>query len=264
MVLIRLTSNPREKSHDFTTRFSNLRLDYDNSIGYEVALINASLYYNYHNVSEYNGNNLFKYNNGTLDKVITIPDGIYTFTQLIDTIEDGITGEGDVKANLVIVTSNITGRVTISLLNSYTVSFSGTDLHTIFGFNKNQVLTGATNVGDHHADITNGVSSVSINSSLTNESYENGKNSDVIYTFSPSAEPGSLVNITPSQPVYIKTNLHGGDLLRQVRISIEDGLSRPVNLNNESVSILLDLKPISPEFNLASSMMTYFLKSSTQ
>ncbi len=261
MVLIRLTSNQREKSHDFSTTFHNLRLDYDYTIDYEVALINASLYYNYHNISDNLNNNKFFYNNGLLNRTITIPNGIYTFTQLISTIESGINEYNDQPTNLVITTSDITGKATITLANNYTVTFVGTDLHIIFGFDKNQVLnSNGAFVGSHHADITNGVSSISINTSLTNSSYENGKNSDVIYTCSLSAEPNSLVNITPAMPIYVKTNLHGGDHVRNVRVSIEDNHNRKIDLNNETVSILLDLKPISPEFHMASKMLEFYNK----
>lgn len=263
MVLIRLTSDPSKKSHDFTTRFNNLQLDYTHQIAYEVALINASIYYNYYNVSARLKNNLFHYNNGTLDRTITIPDGLYKMTELISKIGELITTQGDTSSNINISTSTITGKTTISLLNNYTVTFQGTELHVIFGFLQNTILnTNGSHISPLHADITNRVSNISINSSLTSESYENGVNSNVIYTFSPSAEVGSLINISPYQPVYVKTNLHGGDHLRSIRISIEDGLNRPIDLNNESVSVLLDLRPISPQFNLANHMMNYFLKSS--
>lgn len=264
MVLLRLTSTARQDSSDFTTTFSSgMRLNYSDDIKYEIALVNMSIYYNYYNISDKLGNSIFKYSidvGGTItDYSGVIPNGIYTFAQIFDEIDKIITANGNDNTNITLAASAITGKTSITTTNGYAVSFVGTKLHIIFGFDEDQVLTkDTTTESPHHADITNGVNTISLNCSLCAESYENGRNSDTVFTFSPSASPGSLINVSPSTPIYVKTNLQGGDHLKSIRISVEDGLGRKIDLNNEPLSVLLDLKAISPEFSL-NSVISRFL-----
>jgi hypothetical protein len=266
MVLLRLTSKPRERSEDFTTIFSSgLLLDYDPSVKYEVALINLSMYYNYYNISAYLGNNIFKYTvdvAGTVTEYSgTYEDGLYTFQQIFDQIDVFLEANGHVDDKININASNITGKVSFTTKDGFAVSFLGTKLHEIFGFNENQVLPkDSTTESPHHADITRGVDSVSVNCSLTAQSYENGISSNTVYTFSPSASPGSLINISPSTPIYVKTFLSGGDPVKSIRISIEDGHGRPIKLNQEAVSVLLDLRPIQTSFDMHSKVSDLIVK----
>jgi len=266
MVLLRLTSEPRQDSSDFTTTFSSgMRLNYSDDIKYELALVNMSIYYNYYNISSKLGNSTFNYSidvAGTVtDYSGVIPDGIYSFSQIFDAIDQIITDNGNDNTNITLSASAISGKTSITTTNGYAVSFAGTKLHIIFGFDEDQVLLkDTTTESPHHADITNGVNTISLNCSLCAESYENGRNSDTIFTFSPSASPGSLINVSPSTPIYVKTNLQGSDHLKSIRISVEDGLGRKVDLNNEPLSVLLDLKPISPEFTLNSIISRFLAK----
>lgn len=94
MVLLKLTSTLREQSDDFTIYFPHLQLGGDRDTEYEIALVSASMWYAWYNISAYYNNNQFNYNDGSTDRTVTIPDGLYTLQQILDIIVAGIQGFG--------------------------------------------------------------------------------------------------------------------------------------------------------------------------
>ena len=100
MVLLKITSENRANSHDFSINFQNLVLPGKQNDRYELALVSANIWYSWYNISTSYVNNTFYYNNGTTDQTVLIPDGIYKISELIKTIEDGIVSNSDTKENI--------------------------------------------------------------------------------------------------------------------------------------------------------------------
>ena len=245
MVLLKITSENRANSHDFSINFQNLVLPGQQNDRYELALVSANIWYSWYNISTSYVNNTFYYNNGTVDQTVLIPNGIYKISELIKTIEDGIVSNGDTKTNIEIIANFNTGRIEISLLNKYTVNFTQGTLYEIVGFDNTSILNlNQKYISPHPGDINRGVTDISVNCNLVDSSYSNGESSQTLYSFSPNTSPYNLLTIQPSEKVYCQIHAHGGDAIPNMRIFITDNKNRIIDLNNEPTSFLFHLRKV--------------------
>jgi len=245
MVLLKLTSPNRTNSHRFTESYDHLSLPGDNETNYECALVSASVWYSWYNISTAFNNHKFNYKNTLgVSKHVFLPDGLYTITQIISLIETGITSNGDAVSNIAIVPNYNTGRIEITLDNGYEIDFTYAELYGILGYDADTELAGdVKHISPHVADITRNVNDISINCSLVSSSYSNGYSSNVLYAFTPNKEPGMLLDVVPNQRVYSEINIKGGENINRISMFLTDNLGRDVDLNGEPVSYLLDIRP---------------------
>lgn len=251
MVLLKLTSTKREKSHDFTIDIGNLVLQGNHNDAYEMALVNANIWYSFYNISTTYNNNVFKYiidntANYPTEETVTIPDGLYSIETIIKIIGNGMVSNGHDKENIIIVANYNTGKIEITLSNAHSVVFhQGDNLFEILGFESSTYVSGdGKHISAHHGDITRGVSDISINCSLVNSSYSNGVSSDVLYSFVPDKSPQSLLVVSPNERVYSTINQHGGDTISKIRMYITDNLNRAIDLNKEPTSYLVHIRRV--------------------
>jgi hypothetical protein len=99
-----------------------------------------------------------------------------------------------------------------------------------------------TQEGLNNVNITNNIDRVLIHCDVITGSYQGGRSSDVMYSFSADGEPSSLLQIKPNRLLYLPINQSG--YLYRMRIRITDQLDRVINLNGEEVSLSLYLKGI--------------------
>ena len=109
--------------------------------------------------------------------------------------------------------------------------------------------TAGVHEAPHLVDLTRGVSDISVNCSLVSSSYSNGKSANVLYSFTPNVAPHQLIEISPYERVYNTISQKGGDLISRIQMTIVDNLGRRVNLNNEPVSYLLHIRPVTKQLN---------------
>ena len=251
MVLIKLSSPSRSNGHNFSTSFEDFTLIGDTEQKYEVALVSAAIWYSWYNISAELGNNVFSYKTGNTSpmKNITLKDGLYTITQLIALITDGITNEGDAVNNILIEPNYNTSGIDITVSNGYEVYFNNSQLYQILGFESTSFLPSLTSgsikyESPHLADITHGVNNISINCSLVNSSYENGRRGQVLYSFTPNTAPNMLMNIQPTTLLYNEITETGTAKINNIQMSISDDQGRVINLNGEPVSYLIDIRKV--------------------
>ncbi|HEX4068914.1 MAG TPA: hypothetical protein VHX42_02350 [Candidatus Babeliales bacterium] len=220
---------------DFTVNFSNLLIDQP----YEIALINMNLWYSWYNIADFYNNNDIRISNGAKWINITIPNGIYDIEQLNDFIKRRFTAANEDADTAKIIPNQSSLRVIIELKQNCQFDLSRSDLHKILGFEKKIVKK--TEEGSEPVDITRGVDVLCAHCNIVSGSYDNNMASDILYSFNPASEPGSLISVSPINPVYLPVCVQND--IQYITMKLTDQKSRPINLNGQHVNYLLHLRP---------------------
>ena len=247
MTLIKLSSNGHTNSHDFTTFFSDFRLDPTKE--YEIALINASLWYSWYNISDSLYDNArFNYYNGSITRINQkIPDGLYELSSLSTAIQRVIEGNSDDMENIALSGDYTTGRVQIVLKNNYQIDLQLGNLHTVLGFGAVNVSGNSTHTGSTNADISNSIDNILIRTNLISGAYLDGTASDILWSFTPNRSPYELLEVDPKERVYQRLDKQGGSGISRLRLYLTDQNNRAIDLNGETFSALLHIRPVKDE-----------------
>jgi hypothetical protein len=226
-------------SDDFTVNFSS-PLNVNGGI-HELCLIKCNLWYSYYNVSgtDYS-NNTIVYNNGAQNRTVVFPDGNYTIIQLNNYLSAAMAANGDSNTSIVLEPNYSTLKVKITLLNGYSINFTGSDFCLLLGWNKQVYNFNGSRDGPNPANINRDINSLFIQCDIISGSYKNGVLNNILYSFTPSVPPGSNIEISLTKPIYLPVQIP--DFISKIRMKIIDNLGRRVNLNNQPVTYLLHLR----------------------
>jgi len=205
---------------------------------YVIGLLGATMWYSYHNISKEYGNNTLKYtlpNQSTT--TITFPDGNYDADNLNHYLEDLFECTDDCIIKFDVNTA--TNRFLIILGDTIKIDLREGKLHELLGFEAKE-YSDNVNIGKNIANITRDVDRLLINCSIVNQSYQNDIASDIIYSFSPTTSPGSLINVEPYQAIYLP--IIPLDYIHSLRIRVTDQLNRPVNFHGENLTFVFEIK----------------------
>lgn len=249
LVIDSSTATNAQNTEDFVIDYRNpIKLPANN---YELALVKANLWYSWYNVSAAKGNNILRYNNGTITQPdIVIPDGQYTIDQINTVLQAAMLDNGDFTVgpsgnlfDIKIEPNYSTLRVKLTLTGGYELDLSAGRLYLLLGGDP----INYTASGDlpEVANINDDINSLSIRCDIVSgmASYSNSDRSDIIYTFVPQSIPGTNIDVFPSERIYLPININDR-LIKEIRMRITDNLGRSVVLNGEPVSYLLHLRPI--------------------
>jgi len=241
------SSTTNQPGEDFEISFSNFQLQ--PSKEYEIALVKASIWYSYFNVSSEYGNNTLRYSadGGSTFNNVVLDNGIYGITDINRELNEKMKANGDYSVVNGVDTFNITIspnfqtlKVRITVSNNYQLDLTTSSLRELLGFSSTIVTT--TQEGTELADITRGVNSLVLKLNLVdgNSSFSNGASSDIIYSFVPNVSPGSINAIDVQYPLYVKINT--SNYIERIRFTLVDNQDRIVRLNGEPVFLLFDLR----------------------
>ena len=87
-----------------------------------------------------------------------------------------------------------------------------------------------------------------IHCNIVGGSYDNNMASDIIYSFNPASEPGSLISINPINPVYLPVSAQND--IQYITMKLTDQNGRLINLNGQHVNYLLHLRPRNMSVNI--------------
>ena len=237
MVLLNLNSRQNLSTgipQDFEVNYP-VPLEFPSST--EVALIGCNMWYSWHNISkEYNTNEL-KYFDGTKWDTIIFPEGNYDFDDIQDYINDHFKTD---DPPISIHANTVTLRTIVLLKANYKIDLTYGELHKLLGFEPG-IIDKDKCESKYKADITRGVDRILIHCSIVGGTYENSFESDVIYSFVPNNSPGSMLDIQPFHPIYLPLK---ETMIRKIRMKITDQNTRPIDLNNQHVDYLLNIRPM--------------------
>ena len=166
-----------------------------------IALSNVSMYHTWNNIkSSYN--NEFKISAPTWNEEFTLPDGSYSVSDIQDYFQYILKkhGENTDKPSIQIYVNKIENRITFKIKNGYSLELLTKETMKLLGSTENKTTKDKNGKNVPHLEITE---VVLVHCNMVNNDYQH--DSRVLYTFVPNKSLGSLLDISPSNHIFLKT-----------------------------------------------------------
>ena len=166
-----------------------------------IALSSLSIYYTWKNIKSSYNNNKFKISAPTLNDKFELPDGSYSVLDIQDYFEYILKkhGENTDKSSVLIFVNKFQNRVTFKIKNGNTLELVTPETMKLLGSTKNKIKDkNGKNVP--HLEIAE---VVLVHCDIVNNDYQ--KDSRVLYTFVPNKPFSSLLEISPTNHIFLKS-----------------------------------------------------------
>ena len=182
-----------------------LRNKLDLRIGEKVtALSNLSIYYTWKNTKSSYNNNKFKISAPTWNDKFKLVDGSYSVSDIQDYFEYILKkhGEDIDKLSVQIYVNKIQNRVTFKIKNGYSLELSTPQKLKLklLGSSENKITKDENGENVPHLEI---MEVVLVHCNIVNNDYQ--QYSRVLFTFVPNKPFGSLLEISPTNHIFLKT-----------------------------------------------------------
>ena len=159
-----------------------------------IALSNPSIYYTWNNIKSSYNNNKFKISTLTWNEELTLPDGSYSVSDIEDYFQYILKkrGENTDKPSIQIYVNKIENRITFRKKNGYCLELLTKETMKLLGSTKNKITKDKNGENVPNLEITE-----------VNNDYQH--DSRVLNNFFPNKSFGSLLDISPSNHVFLKT-----------------------------------------------------------
>ena len=200
-----------------------------------VALSNLSIYYTWKNVKSSYNNNKFKISDPTWSEEFKLPDGSYSVSDIQDYFEYILKkhSESVDNSSIRMHVNRIENRITFKIKNGYYLEILTAETMKLLGSTESKVTKDKNGENVPHLEI---VELVLVHCSLVNNDYQ--QDSRILYTFVPNKTFGSLLEISPTNQVFLKT--FNSDF-QKVKIRFTDQTSKPLELEDK-INITLIIK----------------------
>ena len=200
-----------------------------------VALSNLSIYYRWKNVKSSYNNNKFKISAPTWREEFKLPDGSYSVSDIQDYFEYILKKHSESVDNLSIRmhVNRIENRITFKIKNGYYLELLTPETMKLLGSTESKITKDKNGEKVPHLEI---VELVLVQCNLVNNDYQ--QDSRILYTFVPKKTFGSLLEISPTNQVFLKTF---NSEFQEVEIWFTDQTSKPLELEDK-INITLIIK----------------------
>ena len=167
-----------------------------------VALSNLSIYYTWKNVKSPCNNNKFKIFASTWSEKFKLPDGSYSVQDIQDYLEYILKKHSESVDNpsIRIYVNRIENRVTFKIKNGYYLELLTSETMKLLGSTESKITKDKNGENVPHLEV---VELVLVHRNLVNNDYQ--QDSRILYTFVPNKSFGSLLEISPTNHVFLKT-----------------------------------------------------------
>ena len=167
-----------------------------------IALSNLSIYYTWKNIKSSYNNNKFKISVPTWNDKFELPDGSYSVSDIQDYFEYILKkhGEDIDKPSVQIYVNKIENRVTFKIKYGYSLELLTTETMKWLGSTKSKITKDKNGENVPHLEITE---VVLVHCDIVNNDYQ--QDSKVLYTFLPNKRFVSLLEISPTNHIFLKT-----------------------------------------------------------
>ena len=167
-----------------------------------IALSNLSIYYTWRNIKSSYNNNKFKISAPTWNDEFELPDGSYSISDIQDYFEYILKkhGEDIDKPSVQIYVNKIENRVTFKIKNGYSLKLLTPETMKLLGSIKNKISKDKNGENVPYLEITE---VVLVHCNMVNNDYQ--QDSRVLYTFIPNKPFGSLLDVSPTNHIFLKT-----------------------------------------------------------
>ena len=193
-------NNKTLKSHLLTLNLTN-KLDL--RLGEKViALSNLSIYYTLRNIKSSCNNNKFEISAQTWNDKFELPDGSYSISDIQDYFKyiSKKHGEDIDKPSVQIYVNKNENRVRFNIKNGYSLELLTPETMKLLGNTKNKLTKDKNDENVPHLEIKEVVLA---HCNIVNNDYQ--QDSRVLYTFVPNKPFGGLLEISPTNHIFIKT-----------------------------------------------------------
>ena len=222
----------RSTPEDFVIKFDPV-MHLSNDMNHELAVDRVSMTYSWHNINTEYGNKTIKYSkdNGKTFKQITVVDGMYSYDDISDYINQVITDNDDqpsnnrVRVKIYFVLTSY--RVVVELGAQWQLDIRESSFGDLIGFEP-KILT-STSYSSKLPNITNSVDSIHVNCDIVTDSITDGRYSNTLVVIPTD-------NLTRSYPFTFEPKRAlfspiSKNNISEMRIKISDSQGRPINLN---------------------------------
>ena len=167
-----------------------------------VALSNLSIYYTWKNIKSSYNNNKFKISAPTWSEEFKLPDGSYSISDIQDYFEYILKKRSESVDNplIRIYVNRIENRVTFKTKSGYYLEILTSETMKLLGSTEWLITKNKNGENVPHLEVTE---LVLVHRNLLNDDYQ--QDSRVLYTFVPNKTFGSLLEISPTNHVFLKT-----------------------------------------------------------
>ena len=198
-----------------------------------VVLSNLSIYYTWKNVKSSYNNNKFKISAPTWSEDFELPDGSYSVSDIQDYFEYILKKHSESVDNpsIRMYVNRIENRVTSK--SRYYLELLTLETMKLLGSTEIKITKDKNGENVPHLEI---VELVLVHCNLVNNDYQ--QDSRILYTFVPNKTFGSLLEISPTNQVFLKTF---NSEFQEVKIWFTDQTSKPLELEDK-INITLIIK----------------------
>ena len=167
-----------------------------------IALSNLSIYYTWKNIKSSYNNTKFKISASTWNEEFKLPDGSYSVSDIQDYFEYILKKHGKNTNNplIQIYVNKIENRITFKIKNGYSLELLTKETMKLLGSTENKITKDKNGENVPHLEITE---IVLVHCNIVNNDYQ--QDSRVLYTFVPNKPFGSLLEISPTDHIFLKT-----------------------------------------------------------
>ena len=167
-----------------------------------IALSNLSIYYIPKNKKGTYNDNKLKISASTWNDEFELPDGSYSVSDIQDYFEYILKKHGENVDNpsIQIYVNKIENRITFKIKNGYSLELLTKETMKLLGSTENKITKDKNGENVPHLEITE---VVLVHCNIVNNDYQ--QDSRVLYTFVPNKPFGSLLEISPTNHIFLKT-----------------------------------------------------------
>ena len=201
-----------------------------------VALSNLSIYYTWKNIrSSYNNNNKLKISAPTWNEEFELPDGSYSISDIQDYFEYILKKHSESVDNLPIriYVNRIENRTTFKIKSRYYLELLTQETMKLLGSTESKMIKNKNGENVPHLVV---VELVLVHCNLVNNDYQ--QDSRILYIFVPNEAFGSLLKISPTNHVFLKTF---NSEFEEIKIWFTDQTSVPLELEDK-INVTLIIK----------------------
>ena len=200
-----------------------------------VALSNLSIYYTWKNIKSSYNNNKFKISAPTWREEFDLPDGSYSISDIQDYFEYILKKRGESVDNpsTRIYVNRIENRITFKIEIGYYLELLTPETMKLLGSTESKITKDKNGENVSHLVI---FELVLVHCSLVNNDYQ--QDSRILYTFVPNKTFGSLLEISPTNHVFLKTF---NSEFQEINIWFTDQTSKPLEVEDR-INVTLMIK----------------------
>ena len=191
-----------------------------------VALSILSIYYTWKNIKSSYNNNEFKISAPTWDEEFELPDGSYTISDIQDYFEYILKKHSESVDNplIRIYVNRIENRITFKNKNGYYLELLTPETMKLLGSDENKIAKDKNGENVPRLEV---VELVLVHCNLASNDYQ--QDSRILYAFVPNKTFGSLLEISPTNHVFLKT--FNSDF-QEIKIWFQDQTSTPLEVED--------------------------------